>query len=43
MKPLTIPQLTISAREIIKWNDQHYIAALNKNLNGLRVAKLKWK
>lgn len=38
-----VQQLNVSAPEIIEWNGQYYIAALNPNLDGLRIAKLKWK
>jgi hypothetical protein len=38
-----IGQLNVSAPEIIEYNGEYYIAALKPNLDGIRVAKLKWK
>ena len=38
-----IQQLNITAPEIIEYNGDYYIAALNPNLDGIRIAKLKWK
>jgi hypothetical protein len=38
-----IQQLNISAPEVIEFNGEYYIAALNPNLDGIRIAKLKWK
>ncbi|MGA2914705.1 MAG: hypothetical protein ABSE89_01615 [Sedimentisphaerales bacterium] len=35
-------KFNIAAPEIIKDGDQYYIAALNPNLDGIRIAKLKW-
>jgi len=35
-------QLNVAAPEIIKVEDQYYVAALNLNLDGIRIAKLKW-
>jgi hypothetical protein len=35
----TVP---VAAPEIIKHKDQHYIAALLPNIQGIRIAKLKW-
>jgi len=34
--------LPVAAPEIIKHNNQYYIAALMPNLQGIRIAKLKW-
>jgi len=38
-----IQQLPVSAPEIIEYKGQCYIAALNPKLDGIRIAKLKWK
>ena len=35
--------LPVAAPEIVKDGDQYYIAALNLNLDGIRIAKLKWE
>ena len=37
-----IGTLPVAASEIVKYNGQYYIAALLPNLNGIRIAKLKW-
>jgi len=37
-----IGTLPVAAPEIVKYNGRYYIAALLPNLNGIRVAKLKW-
>jgi hypothetical protein len=36
-------QLNLCAPEIVTMDGQYYIAALNPNLDGIRIAKLKWK
>ncbi|MDR0542867.1 MAG: hypothetical protein LBH19_11755 [Dysgonamonadaceae bacterium] len=38
-----IGQLNVSAPEIIEYNGEYYIAALKPGLDGIRMAKLKWK
>lgn len=38
-----ISKLNVSAPEIIEFNGEYYIAALNPNLDGMRIAKLKWE
>ena len=38
-----IYKFNIAAPEIIKDGNQYYIAALNLNLDGIRIATLKWK
>jgi hypothetical protein len=40
---LIISKMNISAPEIIEFEGQFYIAALNPNLDGIRIAKLKWE
>jgi hypothetical protein len=35
--------MNICAPEIVKHEGQYYIAALNPNLDGIRIAKLKWQ
>ena len=35
--------MNLAAPEIIKYNDQYYIAALNLNLDGIRIAKLAFE
>lgn len=37
-----IQQLNVSAPEIVEYNGTYYIAALKPNLDGIRIAKLKW-
>jgi hypothetical protein len=37
-----VNNLAVAAPEIIKLDDQWYIAALKDNLQGIRIAKLKW-
>jgi hypothetical protein len=37
-----IGTLAVAAPEVVKYNGRYYIAALLPNLNGIRVAKLKW-
>lgn len=37
-----VSQLKVAAPEIVKMGDQYYIAALNPNLDGIRIAKLKF-
>ncbi|MEN6383775.1 MAG: hypothetical protein ABFD79_01100 [Phycisphaerales bacterium] len=36
-------EFNLSAPEIIKDGDKYYIAALNPNLDGIRIAELKWE
>jgi hypothetical protein len=36
-------QFNLCAPEIIKFGDDYYIAALNPNLDGVRIARLSWK
>ena len=38
-----VSQLAIAAAEIIKFNDQYYIAALLPTLDGIRIAKLRFE
>jgi hypothetical protein len=38
-----VTKLNVAAPEIIKHNDKYFIAALNPNLDGIRIAKLKWE
>ena len=35
--------MKVAALKIIKYNDQYYMAALNLNLDGIRIAKLAIK
>jgi hypothetical protein len=35
--------MDVAAPEIINYNGQYYIAALNLNLDGIRIAKLEFK
>ena len=36
-------KFNLAAPEIVKDGEQYYIVALNLNLNGVRIAKLKWE
>ncbi len=36
-------QLNLCAPEIVKLDDKYYIAALNPNLDGIRITRLHWK
>jgi hypothetical protein len=38
-----IRQMNVSAPEIIEYKGEYYMAALKPDLNGVRIAKLKWK
>jgi hypothetical protein len=38
-----IQKMNVSAPEIIEFNGEYYMAALNPNLDGIRIAKLKWE
>jgi hypothetical protein len=38
-----VKEMNICAPEIVKHEGQYYIAALNPNLDGIRIAKLKWQ
>lgn len=38
-----IADFNMAAPEIVKIGDQYYVASLNLNLDGIRIARLKWK
>lgn len=38
-----VDKFNMAAPEIVKVGDQYYVASLNLNLDGIRIAKLKWK